>query len=65
MRECRPASWRTNQVARNRQRRSFDLWIEFFFGPQLTLPLAVLTDWLVAAWLLTALASVLRPIKSA
>jgi hypothetical protein len=37
-----------------------------FFGPQLTLPLAVLTGWLVAAWLHTGLASVLnRPIKGA
>lgn len=37
-----------------------------FFGPQLTLPLAVLTAWLVVAWLPSALAGVLkRPIKSA
>jgi hypothetical protein len=37
-----------------------------FFGPQLTLPLAVLTAWLVVAWLPTALAGILkRPIKSA
>jgi hypothetical protein len=37
-----------------------------FFGPQLTLPLAVLTAWLVVAWLPTAVAGVLkRPKKSA
>ena len=37
-----------------------------FFGPQLTLPLAVLTGWLVAAWLPATLASILkRPIKGA
>jgi hypothetical protein len=37
-----------------------------FFGPQLTLPLALLTVWLVLAWLPTALARVSkRPTKSA
>jgi hypothetical protein len=37
-----------------------------FFGPQLALPLAVLTTWLVVAWLPTALATALkRPIKGA
>jgi hypothetical protein len=37
-----------------------------FFGPQLTLPLAVLTAWLVVAWLPSAIAGILkRPIKSA
>jgi hypothetical protein len=37
-----------------------------FFGPQLTVPLAVLTAWLVVAWLPTALAGIFkRSIKSA
>jgi len=36
-----------------------------FFGPQLTLPLAVLTAWLGVVWLPTALAAVFkRPIES-
>ena len=35
-----------------------------FFGPQLILPLAMLTAWLIAAWLPKALATVFkRPIK--
>jgi hypothetical protein len=37
-----------------------------FFGPQFTLPLAVLAAWLIVAWLPTALARVYkRPIRSA
>jgi hypothetical protein len=37
-----------------------------FFGPQLALPLAVLTTWLLVAWLPTALATALkRSIKGA
>jgi hypothetical protein len=37
-----------------------------FFGPQLTLPLAMLIAWLMVAWLPTALAAVFkRPIKGA
>jgi hypothetical protein len=45
--------WRTiqNQAAPDFQRRNFHLWVESLLGPQLSLPLAVLTTWLAVAWL--------------